>query len=249
MNPGDPGSGHYYRGGQPSGPWVPAGRPEFARITDGFKYVKQALGPWILGLIIYFVISQVMGLIAQQVAVTVMGRSPQTLQSEDLPQFFALIWLQFVLGMAGAVVVAPIFAGLYAIALQLLRGQEAQIDTLFKGYSRFADIAIVYLASTFLMWIGFLLCIIPGLVIGACLAPAYLFVMDRGMTGMEAIRASWRMTSPHLLSATAYFFFAGLLAVAGFLLCGVGILFTFPILFLSITALYLDLNGPEAKAA
>jgi len=68
-------------------------------------------------------------------------------------------------------------------------------------------------------------------------------IIDRGFGPIDAIQGSWNLSRGHFWGLFGAFLVFGLLAVSGFLLCGIGVWFTAPLAMLGINAGYLLIAG------
>ena len=75
-----------------------------------------------------------------------------------------------------------------------------------------------------------------------------MIVDGRETSPVEALKASWNALKTDLLNTVLLVFVLGLAAAAGFLGCGVGLLFTYPLLPLGYALLYRDFFGIDAAA-
>jgi len=73
------------------------------------------------------------------------------------------------------------------------------------------------------------------------LAP--LFVIFGKLSGILAIKASFALIKQHLFLAIVFVFLCSLVAGLGVILCGVGALYTYPILYLAVFAYYKNVVG------
>lgn len=87
----------------------------------------------------------------------------------------------------------------------------------------------VMLLTTILTFIGFLLLVIPGVIIMLMLFFAGYIVIDKGLGGVESLKASKNLVSGYKGKLFGFLFVLGLLNLAGFLALGVGLLVTVPI--------------------
>jgi len=93
-------------------------------------------------------------------------------------------------------------------------------------------------------FIGLLLCIIPGIIV-AFFAQFYVyFIMDKNMGAVESIKASFSFVKENF-GQLILFFLASMVAIfIGALLCGVGLLVAYPVVFLANGFVYRKLQNP-----
>ena len=95
-------------------------------------------------------------------------------------------------------------------------------------------------AATF---VGTILCYLPGLVVGFFTSYSLYFVMDKGLAPIEAIKASVNLVKDNLGTTIVWYIVGGLVAGAGAIACGVGLLVTIPIFLLGTAYTYKHLTG------
>lgn len=178
--------------------------------------------------------------------------------------------------LANLVISGPLYGGLYMLMIKRIRGQEAAISDLFEGFSKAflplmlgqAVIGILSFLSAFLfiaavgammvlhrpmfLPFGILLAII-GIIPAVYLATCWLFtlplIIDRGMDFWPAMELSRKTVARHWWQVFILLILSGLVSLAGVLLCGVGMLATFPICIAALMFGYEDIfNSGTTKA-
>ena len=133
--------------------------------------------------------------------------------------------------------------GQVKICLKLLRGEPADFGMLFK----FGDVMLPVFGVSILMgmamFVGFLLLIIPGLLIALFFWPTYYFVLDRKAGVFESFSAVLPFTKVNVLNSFVIFLIATAINILGLLACCVGVLFSMPLAMLVIAGAYLAMTG------
>lgn len=113
-------------------------------------------------------------------------------------------------------VVTPVGLSAAWVYLRAARQEpDYPVGDVFAVFSRnYGSAVLAGFLSGLFVGLGFLLFIIPGIIIGLRLSFVYYLVMDEGMEAMEAIRASWEMTKGH----AGTLFVMGLLAIPIYIL-------------------------------
>ena len=128
--------------------------------------------------------------------------------------------------------------GLIRMASRQVGGRAPRLADLFSVFDvgfEFLLAATLYGAATF---VASMLCVIPGVIVSGLLMFTIPLVVVARQPATVAMGQSWRALLPQCLTATLFHFVLVLLSGSGFLLCGVGILFTGPLYSLSIAILY-----------
>jgi len=132
--------------------------------------------------------------------------------------------------------------GIYNSTLAIADGRPVEPIKMFRT-EYLANFLVALLLYALLAFVGFLLCILPGIVVLylGFLTPWY--VLDQGMAPVDALKASFATTTkngwPLILFALVTF----LIYVAGAIVCLVGLLVTVPVALLMVTYTFRRLTG------
>jgi hypothetical protein len=134
-----------------------------------------------------------------------------------------------VVGSIDAAFLMCFLCGFGRMAIIQSQGQTLSLGELFVPFKNFGGIFIASLVYSLATSFGTVLCIIPGFYLTGrlCLAPYYAGI--RGDSAGSAITEAWNVSKPHAWGLFGLFVVAGLASAVGFILCGAGLLFTFPI--------------------
>jgi uncharacterized membrane protein len=146
------------------------------------------------------------------------------------------------------VVQAYVMGGIVQFALLVARGQKPAFGVVFSGGRFFAPMVLATLLYTFGIAIGFMACIVPGVFLYAGWIVYSAFIVDKGLDGVEALKASWRVTSPQRTTIIVYALLSMLVGIAGALACCIGaLLVSFPVIMIGNAYLYLKLIGEQPR--
>ncbi len=160
----------------------------------------------------------------------------------DSNEWFNLFWIFPValIGMAYGFLFKPVINyGERYLFLKAMRDEEAELKTLFEGFkSKYFKIVLANLIVVALAVIGFVLLIIPGIIILVRLAFVPFLVMDKDLEPMQAVERSWQLTRGHgwkiFWMAVISFF----ILIAGLLVFFVGIIVSFMWIHSAFATLY-----------
>ncbi len=158
---------------------------------------------------------------------------------------FALIALLTMLlsGVVPIILQGPAFAGFFIVCIKRVNGQRVDLNDFFKGFNYFVPTLVATILISIFATIGFLLCIIPGLVVSAVFFFTYLFIIDKKMDFWPAMQASHAIVKTNYVQFTLLLIVFGLLHTVGILACFVGIFVTLPIQFAALTVAYKEIVG------
>jgi uncharacterized membrane protein len=158
---------------------------------------------------------------------------------------FVLVSLLFYLisGACSLILMGPMMCSFYYIIFRKMRGEKIEIGDIAKGFSFFLPALLANLVIGIFTGAGFLCCIIPGLVISAMYSFVYPLIIEKNLGFWDAMEESRKIIWPNIWRFTLFVIVATLVAVAGVLLCFVGILVTIPICFCAYACAYRDWVG------
>ena len=133
-------------------------------------------------------------------------------------------------------------AGIIRGALGITEGRPFQASEVFK-FDKIGPVVVTSLIVGAATFVGLLLCYLPGLVIMFATSYSLYFVIDKGMAPMDAIKASVNLVKENLSSTLIWYIVGGLIASAGAIVCGIGMLVTIPIMLIGTAYTYKTLTG------
>lgn len=141
--------------------------------------------------------------------------------------------------------IIQIFLGIGEVRLlcALLRGQPGEISMLFSGGERFLPTLGVSLLFGLMLLGGFLLLIVPGVIILFKFWPCYYLVIDRSVPVMKSFGLASETTRGNSLNSFLIFLSAIGIGLLGVLACVVGTVFAQPLAMLVICCGYLMMSG------
>jgi len=214
-------------------------------IGEAWNIIKSDFGTFVpagLVLVVLTIIAQIPGYIYQFARMGTLGGSP-----DAIPPLDAII-IPNLWGVAASSVVAAFAAGISRMVLLRLRGEPAELGKMFDFQGQLGSLIVCAVLMSIASFIGFCLCVLPGLLVGGALMMAPLLVIDRKMAPVEAIKASWQMSVPNIVMAGVLYLCTTICSALGIFLCGIGILLTYPILYVVAALLYRN-HFPEHAPA
>jgi len=167
---------------------------------------------------------------------------------------FSLFTL-FTIGVSAIPYVGPIFAlplhfGIFFATCNKVRsgqlGGTFSPHDLFRPYYHFVPLLVLCFVVALLVFLGFFLCIIPGLYLIVVLsfsALLYVEYSDMQITMINALKLSQKAVRGHFWGIAGFIIVNFFLAISGILLLGVGILITIPIAAITVVFAYRDIFG------
>ncbi len=138
----------------------------------------------------------------------------------------------------GLLIVNPVDYGVSFVNLRAARGKKLEIKNMFEAFNNYLNVVLANLLVGAIIVIGLMLLIIPGIVFACKLAFVPYLVVDRKMEAIEAVKESWRMTGGHAWKVFFIGVLAVVLAIAGLICFGIGIIFAVMWIRLAFASLY-----------
>ncbi len=140
--------------------------------------------------------------------------------------------------------------GLHRVSLEAVRGRRPSLGLLFAGIDVLFPAMAAALLTMFLVTVGTIALVVPGIVAALALSFAPLLVADRRADGFEAIAASLRLSRGVRGQLLALGILSCLVLLGGALLLGVGFFAAYPITTLALAHAYVRRvdPGPDADS-
>jgi uncharacterized membrane protein len=128
----------------------------------------------------------------------------------------------------------PMIVGYMRLVRIQDEGGTPEIADVFKGFDDFVPALLAGLVSGIVVAAGFMLCILPGLLIMAIMPTATYLVAVGEKDGVVAIKRAWAAVKENLVGAFLCMLVLAILGQIGAIACFVGILVTLPIAFIGM---------------
>jgi uncharacterized membrane protein len=184
-------------------------------ISYGWKKFTENVGPFIILMLavlaVTFLIAIVQGIITPNDSSSIIG----------------WIWTAAV-GVVAYVLTFIVQAGVYRAGLGVTRGQAPSVSMMTQ-----TDNIVPYFVTLLLVgigaFIGFVLCIVPGIIWLIFTAYAPILALDKGMDPVEAIKTSINWVKDNFGKVFVILLVSYLVYLVGACLCGVGLLVSAPV--------------------
>ena len=137
---------------------------------------------------------------------------------------FILLFPMILFGLAYHFLFLPIIKfGEKFLFLKAMRDEEADLKLLFDGFkTKYLNIVLANLIIFALVLIGFMMLIIPGIIVACRLVFVPLLVMDKNLDPMKAVEKSWELTRGHGWEIFVMAILSGFIFIGGALVFIVG---------------------------
>lgn len=200
-------------------------------ISHAFEMYKGVFLYALLAMVIYFAASMIVPPLS---GFDTQGFSDEIMNADG--DFSSLdIWaipgIGLYYGLSGltSLLLAPLFVGIIYMANKYNFRQRMQAGDLFIGYRQnFVNIVIYSLISSIITAIAAALCFLPMFFVLPFLMLGYPILLFENASFSEALSKSFKIAKENYVTLLGASFLGILISIAGILLCGIGIIATFP---------------------
>ncbi len=197
-------------------------------ISYGWKKFTENLGQFIILMLAVFVASVVIGII-------------RGILTPDSDGVLALLWSALV-GVVFYVITSIIQAGVIRAGLGVTQGQPPSVSQLTET-SNIANYILTVILVGIGLFIGLILCVIPGIIWFFLTAYAPIIALDKGVGPVEAITMSINWVKDRPGPVLGILLVAYLIYIVGFCFFCIGLLVTAPVALVAIVYSYRALNN------
>jgi uncharacterized membrane protein len=237
--------------GQPATGGAPTG-PYSAPDAVGYGWRKFTAGPGTLlvpVLVLFVVLIVVEGLLYALLYNTLLGTHDctrtvlgQEVQTQCGPSFVLRLFVTALITGLVTVVWSFAAAGLYKGALAVVDGRKLSMGQMFEGWDK-GQVAIAAVLIGVATAIGSFLCYLPGLIVGFLMMFTLLFIVDKQMQAIDAIKASISLVTDNLGQTIVWALLAIVVYIVGFVVCCVGLLVAIPVILVGLAYTYRRLQN------
>ena len=194
----------------------------------GWKKFTENLGQFIILMLAVFVASVVIGII-------------RGILTPDSDGVLALLWSALV-GVVFYVITSIIQAGVIRAGLGVTQGQPPSVSQLTET-SNIANYILTVILVGIGLFIGLILCVIPGIIWFFLTAYAPIIALDKGVGPVEAITMSINWVKDRPGPVLGILLVSYLIYLVGFCFFCIGLLVTAPVALVAIVYSYRALNN------
>lgn len=218
-------------------------RPRVIEFSDVFNTAwerfKERMGMAVVGNLVAGIVTLVSMVPIVGVFITIMILAEQS-GGDPNPMLFLWLIPTFVIALAVIIFMTP---GMTLFYLQLARGEDVEIGTIFSGGRFFVKTAICGALFALMVGFGFLLLIIPGIILGLRYWPYIFVIVDEDPPGLECFSRSAELTQGNWGSVLLLGIAGMLMNMAAQAICGIIQLFTQPFNTMLFATAYAKMSG------
>lgn len=235
---------------------IPAAGPPLpldvgSMLSGAWNVFTRHWAPLCVGMLIVGLVVAVPFIVVYIGGMAVMIGASEAARAGGDPEAGAMIGIVFAGIMVAAMMlmflVSPIFtARLMRMSMTAVRGGTPAVGDLFKGEMRYGSMLGLMFLQTFAIFLGYLLFIVPGVILAIGLHFSVFLVVDRRMGAVEAMKASWALTRGKKGEVFVVMMLFGLVASGCGLIPFVGHFIGYSLMMLGLSIAYMRLMGEAA---
>lgn len=156
-----------------------------------------------------------------------------------------LFWVKWIVNIAFWVLGAVFAIGQFRVLLLLLAGKKPEYADLFREGKLIVSYWIGSLLYGLLVIVGFMLLIIPGIILATRLQFWTYIMVNKQCGPVAALKESWRITRGSVINIMLFNFLIVCVVFLGVLALGVGVFVAIPVTLLATTFVYGKLQQPH----
>ncbi|MFQ5700870.1 MAG: hypothetical protein ACE5HU_03395 [Acidobacteriota bacterium] len=177
------------------------------------------------------------------------GRALKIVADDPVHYILGGLLLHLFAFAAFGLLIGPAICGIVWITLKHLRGEPVVFADLFRGFDHFSNNLVGGVVFSLMLFLGLLLGVAPGIVLGAMFCFVFPFLVDRELPLPEAMEASRKLPGAEdMLDRSIFFLVTLLVAVSGIVLFFAGLMFTWPLMWAVVAVAYEDLTRAQRPA-
>ncbi len=158
------------------------------------------------------------------------------------------VLVTFIGWIVSFVVGAAIQSGYIGGMLDIANGHQVTTGSFFRPRN-IGNVVIAGLIVGVITTIGFILCIVPGLIASIMLMFTIVALLDRNLSPVDAVKSSFDISKANFGNAFLAWLVMIAIIIVGALLCGVGLLVAYPVATLFLVYTYRALTGGQVAPA
>lgn len=213
----------------------------FEVIGEAWQLFTQQMSTWVIAVLIMFVAMMVPGIV-MVIGIVGSGMLGGLAGNRAGGAVFGLgmMLMMFVGILLIAVITAVMMGGMYRMAIKQIRGEPIQISDLWSVTDVLMNLIGAGLLIGIAMGVAAMACVLPMYIVGGLLMLTIPLIVDKKLGIMEAATLSWNTLKGEWLMAAVLFFVLNFIAGIGAIAIYIGMLFTYPIMFLGTALVYRD---------
>lgn len=131
-----------------------------------------------------------------------------------------------------------LWVGVLKLCLDLASGKKVKLDSLLNEFTKVPSYIVSSIIYGFVVVLGFILLILPGIFIAIRLQLYLYFIVDKSLGPIEALKASWKATDGCFWDLFLAAVMAIVINILGALALGIGLFVSYPTTLMASAYIY-----------
>jgi uncharacterized membrane protein len=179
------------------------------------------------------------------------GKAWELVKPHWLPLAAMALIAAVIASVPGAMLIigGAMYVGINRAILGLLAGKTPDIGMMFSGFDRFGQAFLAHLVVMIGVSIGFMLCIVPGIILALMWMFVSLVLAETQLDFWQSMQASADLTAGYRWPLFCLMLASVVVALAGLIVCFVGIFVAQPVIMTAMALAYRFLQEKKGKPA
>jgi len=148
--------------------------------------------------------------------------------------------------LVSTLVSGPLYAGYFVYLFMMFEGRDVRFGDFFKGFNYFLPLLLASFVAGFLVLVGMLLLVLPGIYLAVGYFFATMLIVDYRMDFWQAMETSRKIVTKNWFQIFVFTLVLFALNLLGGLALLVGLFVTVPLSFCAAAVAYRDIVGLQA---
>lgn len=207
--------------------------------SEAWRRTKGNKGTIWLAVLFYAIAAAAISFIASLVS----GYTAFDPQAAANASLVSQVIYQVLVAIAGA----PLGAGIIMVGIKIARDESASATEVFAHFDKIVPLAAGMIMVYFLITIGFLLLVLPGIYLAVAYTLALPLIVDKNLGPWQALETSRQAITKHWFGFFGFLIVCLLLYIAGAIPLMIGLIWVIPLVSIAIGIAYRNIfGGPES---
>jgi len=215
-----------------------------------WKLFQENIGILVGAFVVLMVVNQVISFAQQLIQMALMGAAggrPGPGGGINQEQLMLLGVTTLAFALISGVIQGFLMIGMIRIQLCIARGQQTSFGMLFSGGRWLLKVVIANLIFGLIVGLGIVALIVPGIYLALRYWSYQHFIIDKDCGILESFTLAGEASKGNLGESFVLFLIGFGLAILGMLMLCIGLIFTTPIAYLSMTIAYLMMSSQRYR--
>ncbi len=211
-----------------------------ATVKEAWERTRGVKGTFFLAIIVYAIAAGAIAVIFR-----LLGMDPATLGPHAPPG--RIIGYSVIRELVSLVVLLPLGMGLFMMGLRRSMDAPVPLKRLFGYFGQLPKMLVTMLLMYILIFIGFLLLVLPGIYLSVAYYQAIPLAVEKGLSPWAAMETARKAVTRRWFAVFGFYLVLGLINVLAVIPLGIGLIWSLPLTMIAMGVLYRNMYGCEPE--